>query len=278
MSFRINILICTIDEGIHKIHQLLEPFQEDVEYKISHQFRDVKYLAIPDNLKRKDVSISQISGKGLSRNRNNSLKMANGDIAVIADDDVKYYPESFKNITKVFENDPELDVACFKIKTHAGEPEFKDYPNYECVLKKHRHHYISSIEIAFRVESIKAKQIRFDERFGLGSEKYNAGEEEIFICDCINAGLKVMYFPSYIVEHPFYSSAKDTPLFEKRRNMLRGALNARIHGWKAMPKAFFDAAISFFKLIQNKRNPLFYLIERLTAIFDVYTSNRDYQM
>jgi glycosyltransferase involved in cell wall biosynthesis len=270
---KIDILICTIDDGIQNIHQLLEPFHEDVEYKISHQYRDEKYLMIPDNLKRKEVMISQISGKGLSRNRNNALKMANADIAVIADDDVRYLPESFKIIAGVFEKDPLLDVACFKIKTLEGEPEFKDYPKEECVLKKHRHHYISSIEIAFRVESVKAKNILFDERFGLGSEKIPDAEEIVFIKDCIKSGIKVKFFPEYIVQHPFENSGRGTP-YSSTRNRVKGAYHARVLGWKAVPVAVAETFVRLPVLLINKRNPFVYLYERLNSIRYIFVTEK----
>jgi len=272
---KINILICTIDDGIQNVFKMLEPFNEAVEYRISHQYRDERFKPIPENLRRKDITISQIAGKGLSRNRNNTLKMADGDIALIADDDVKYFPDSFKIITETFIKDPQLDVACFKIKTYEGEPEFKDYPKDECVLKKHHHHYISSIEIAFRVESIKAKQIRFDERFGLGSEKIPDAEEIVFIKDCIRSGLKVKYFPKYMVQHPFENSARNFSRFSGKRNWVKGAYHARVLGWKAIPIAFLETVVSTPHLLHQKRNPFIFLYERLRAVAYIFNSNKN---
>ncbi len=273
MSLKINILICTIDDGIQNLYKMLEPFNEAVEYKISHQYRDEKFMSIPENLRRKDVTISQIAGKGLSRNRNNALKMTDGDIAVIADDDVKYLPDSFKIITDTFINDTQLDVACFKIKTPDGETEFKAYPKVESVLKKHRHHYISSIEIAFRVESVKAKNILFDERFGLGSEKIPDAEEIVFIKDCIKSGIKVKFFPEYIVQHPFENSGRGTP-YSSTRNRVKGAYHARVLGWKAVPVAVAETLVRLPVLLINKRNPFVYLYERLNSIRYIFATEK----
>lgn len=273
----LNILISTIDDGIDRISQVLLQPQANVLYIISHQYRNNRYKTIPASLDRQDVLVSQIPGSGLSHNRNNAIKLADGDIALIADDDATFLPDSFQTIIEVFKNDPELDVACFKIKTPDGEPEFKEYPSEKLLFKNCFHHYISSIEVAFKIKSIKENNIWFDERFGIGSGKFNAGEEEIFVCDCIKAGLKVMYFPHYIVKHPYFSSAKGIPMYQKERNMLRGAVNARVHGWKSVPKAFYDTAKNFFLLISQKRNPVFYLIERLQAIIFVFRSNEGKQ-
>jgi glycosyltransferase involved in cell wall biosynthesis len=271
----LNILISTIDQGITKVGNILRPSQPAIKYIVSQQFRDENFKVVPEQLNRPDVVVSQIPGAGLSRNRNNAIKLADGDVAIIADDDVRYLPDSFQTILEVFEDDPELDVACFKIKTLAGEPEFKDYPSEPLLFKNSFHHYISSIEIAFKTKSINENEIWFDERFGIGAKQFKAGEEEIFIHDCIKAGLKVMYFPYYIVKHPYYSSAKGIPMFQKQRNMLRGAVNARIHGWKSIPKAFYDTATNFPILIRNKRNPFCYLAERLRAIIDTFKTDRE---
>lgn len=271
----VEVLICTLDEGIFRVENLLQHEQPGVSYLVSHQYTDDRYLIVPDVLlQRKDVRIVPLSGRGLSRNRNNALKNATGEIGLIADDDVTYLPDSFQTIAEIFNNDPVLDVACFKIKTLAGEPEFKDYPTEPLLFKNSFHHYMSSIEVAFKTRSIKENDIWFDERFGIGTRQFKAGEEEIFICDCIKAGLKVMYFPYYVVNHPYFSSAKGNLMYEKQRNMLRGAVNARIHGWKAIPKAFYDTAINFFRLIANNRNPVMYLLERLFAISAVFKTNK----
>ncbi len=267
---QLNVIVSCIDEGIKRVDLITNDRFPNVKYIISHQYTEKTYLKTPGSLIRSDIVVSKLSGKGLSRNRNNAIKHATGDIAVIADDDVTYLPDSFQNILAVFKNDPELDVACFKIKTPDGKPEFKNYPTRPFVLNKNRHHYISSIEIAFKVSSIKKHDIWFDERFGIGSGLFYAGEEEIFINDCIKSRLKVMYHPFYTVTHPFETSTTGVSIFSPKRNKLRGAINARTHGWKAIPKAFYDTAINFFKIITNKRNPLFYLTERLQAIFTIY--------
>lgn len=268
----LNILISTIDRGIEKLSLVLQPELPDVNYIISHQNRDEKHKSIPSALNRRDVIVSQIPGKGLSRNRNNALQLADGDIALIADDDVRYMPDSFKVIEDVFKNDPNLDVACFKIKTNDNEPEYKNYPNETYSLNKGKKHYISSIEIAFRVNRIKEEEIVFDERFGLGSDIFQSGEESVFINDCVERNLNVKFFPTYIVSHPYESSTKSSGLFDRHKIVVQGAVDARKTGWLSIARSFYLFIRLFHLLLIYRKNPFYYLIQRLRGVLFILIS------
>jgi len=105
---KINILIATIDHGLEKIKDILLEPQADVKYIVSHQYTDPERRSIPAELKREDVVVAQLPGRGISRNRNNALNLADGDVAVLADDDVRYTPENFEAIRQAFANDSKL--------------------------------------------------------------------------------------------------------------------------------------------------------------------------
>ena len=262
---KLNILLATIDGGIERVGEVLLKPLPDVNYIISHQLTAETCRLIPPELKREDVIISQIEGRGLARNRNNALNLADGDIALLADDDLRYKPEYFQTVINAFEIDRAMDLACFKIATPVGEPEYKDYSTHPYILNEESHHYISSIEIAFRPEAIKAKKITFDERFGLGSPLIRYGEEAVFIYDCIRAGLRVKYIPEYIVEHSMISSARALPEFDRERNIFKGAYDARRYGWKAVPAAFIDLLRLWPRLKKDGKAPLAYFRERLSG-------------
>lgn len=262
---KLSILISTLDAGIKKVRAvLLEPLT-DVTYYLSHQVTTERFLAIPPELKRKDVVVSQIEGRGMCRNRNNTLKIAGGDIALLADDDVRYKPEYFQRITEAFASDQTLDVACFKISTPAGEREYKEYSTTPYKLNEESRHYISSIEIAVRLAAVRNKNIFFDERFGLGSQYIQFGEEAVFIYDCIRAGLQVKYIPEYIVEHTATSTAAKSTEFDRVRVIFKGAYDAHRYGWKAFPAALLGTLTLWPKLRAERKSPLRYFQERLSG-------------
>ncbi len=262
----IIILIATIDAGINKVPAVLLDPQIDLKYIVSHQVTSEEQREIPAALRREDLVVSQIEGRGLSRNRNNALNLINPDsrdVVLLADDDVRYRSQYLQTVREAFAADPQLDLACFKIKTAEGQPEYKDYSAEPYLLNRESRHFISSIEIAFRARPVKEHGIIFDERFGLGSEMVLDGEEAVFIFDCIKAGLMVKYIPAYAVEHDYFSTTKSLRDFTAERNIFKGAYDARRYGWRAYPAAFYDFLRLGPQLRENGRTNLAYLRERL---------------
>jgi len=230
---KLDVIICAYNESIEKVAAVLKPFRPDVRYIISHQYTDKMYLKEYPALNRPDVSIYPLNGKGLSKNRNNGLKYASGDIVLIADDDVRYFNNSFDTIIETFKTQVDVDVALFKIKTLEGEPEYKPYPEYGYLYNNGRKHWVSSIEIVLRLSAVRNGNICFDERFGIGNKFIIAGEEHVFVDDCVKKGLRTVFFPQYIVEHPYESSVKKEDKLSNKRLITKGAIDARTLGGNA---------------------------------------------
>ncbi len=167
------------------------------------------YQVEPKQLKSDNthIDIHSVRDKGLSKSRNLALKNASRDICVVADDDLVYLKDCIERINQVYEEDKNLDVAVFQIITPDGEPYKRYSPNSYLIKKGKDQLKISSVEISFRLKSIKENGIEFNENLGLGA-KYTKGEEAVFINECIRHGLKVKYFPIPIVYHPKESSGK----------------------------------------------------------------------
>ena len=172
----IDILICSIDKGIVRTGDLLLPQRPDVRYIISYQYTDERYLDLIPTVveERDDVSLYKWRGRGLSANRNLAVEKATGDILMFADDDTHIIPESLDKIIRIFERDPQLDVAFFSASTYTGKP-LKKYPEKEGVIQSIPESYsISTIEMVTRRASVQGK-IRFDERFGQISDLRRRG-------------------------------------------------------------------------------------------------------
>jgi len=260
----VNVLISTIDDGIEKIFDLLLTKREDVFYTISHQYTDKRYNYLPEKLKRTDVFVSHIPGRGLAKSRNNALRLASGDICLIADDDVRYEQDSFDIIKKTFAS-REIDVGCFMINTgEVGRP-YKKYPATKVKLKNVKQFSPSSIEIAFKLTSILKNGVEFDERFGLGTN-LPGGEDKIFINDCIQKRLNVYFFPAFIVLHPYISTTRKLPKYDRNRIIVSGAIDARINGKLAYLKAIAKTVKLSLDLLHHKKNPFQYLHEKLIGI------------
>ncbi len=194
----IDILICTIGDGILKVPSMILPPNGQVTYTISHQLGstgtkpDAKapqfdYSALFNG--RNDVRVFPLEGIGLSRNRNNAISHSTGDICVIADDDNRYTPEYIQNIITSWEQNVNADILTFQAVTESGE-----------LLHPYPAPWTCSVEITFRRSSISERNMQFDERFGIGGTMFCAGEEEIFMHNARKAGLDCRFIPKTIVQ------------------------------------------------------------------------------
>lgn len=227
----LDILICTINEGIEKVPSILMPPIEGVRYVVSMQYTDERALdKVPMKaMTRKDVKLYIHESRGLCKNRNFALDWADADIYVIADDDNRYTIDSFIKIRKAYDEHPDADIICFKSESYDGK-QMKKYPSkamtYADAFKLGYHPY--SIEITMR----KKVGTRFDERFGLGSEQLCAGEEDVFLKDAENSGYNIMFVPETIVRtYPLTTGTKF--LGNKTLQITKGATFEHIFGKKA---------------------------------------------
>ena len=130
--------------------------------------------------------------KGLSRSRNLALRCAEGDIALICDDDEKLAPDYDRTILRAYRDIPDADLIVFRIS------------NLPSRLRQERQRLnrwtamrVSSCQITFRPDRVRGKRVRFDVNLGAGTGN-GGGEEVMFLRSCIAAGLKVYFVPEVI--------------------------------------------------------------------------------
>ena len=135
--------------------------------------------------------------RGLSKSRNLAIRNSDADICMISDDDLVYVDDYEEIVKTQFELYPDADIITFQVE--GIEEKFKDYHNKMRKLNYLTSMKVSSVEIAFKRSSIVKNNIYFDENFGAGA-KYQMGEENIFLTQCIRMGLKVIYIPIKIAD------------------------------------------------------------------------------
>lgn len=142
-------------------------------------------------LEKRDVRHNLFSFKerGLSKSRNKAISRATGDICIIADNDVEYFDNYEEIIKTAYANNPDADIIAFYMEsTNPSRPvnRLSAGPvDYKRALK------LCSVQITFKRESIINNNVQFNELFGAGA-KYNAGEENIFLTNCLRKGLKII--------------------------------------------------------------------------------------
>lgn len=180
--------------------------------------------------------------KGISKSRNKALTQAVADICLISDDDIVFLPKAQQNILQAFKDNPLADIITFQTQTPEGGF-FKSYPMNKKWHTRHSLMRVTSFEIAFRRQVILSTGLAFDERFGLGAE-FATGEENIFLLDALNQGLKILYLPIPIVIHPQQSSGANFNSAELIT--AKGAMFYRMFGYLAYIIALLFAIKKFY--------------------------------
>lgn len=227
----LEILISTINERIYQINKIIPEPMKNVKYFVSHQITNYNKDFTFD-FKRKDIRYDKIYNKGLSNNRNNCLIHATGDICLISDDDVLYKKSYLRNIINIFSNYPSADIITFKAKTLIkNSNSYTPYRKYP--IHPFWHNFltlnVSSIEIAFKRNIIEKANLRFDKIFGLGSI-FPRNEENIFLHDALKKRLNILFYPCYVVSHPYNPKKNICYNFIKKKLIETGAINYRNFG------------------------------------------------
>lgn len=132
------------------------------------------------------------STKGLSISRNLAIRSSSADICLLADDDLIYVDGLSELIINEFKRNESADLIVFLVDhLKGGDVNFWPSPRRLRYLSSMK---ISSVQIAFRRESIISNSIYFNENFGAGA-KYYSGEENIWLWACLKKRLKIFYSP-----------------------------------------------------------------------------------
>lgn len=176
--------------------------------------------------------------RGLSTSRNMGINAASNEICILSDDDIVFV-EGYKSVVaEQFRKYPEADIITFQVEGIEGK--FKNYGKNSKNIYFHNSMKVSSVEIAFKLDSIRKKKIQFNDLFGAGS-KYLMGEENIFLIECIKKKLNIKYVPIkiadlYMGNSSWFKGYNDKYFFD------RGAIFA------AMSKQFYPLLIIQFAL------------------------------
>lgn len=258
----VNVLLCAFESGINQIAKNLPGRKKGVHYFISWQVTNHDQLEIPIVLKeRQDVIIGALLGTGLSKNRNNSVKLAKFHQAkgyfLIADDDVEFLPDFERKITDAFAYNSTSGILCFKVLSPETNNPFKNYWAESRAISIRDIDKISSIEIAGKMEVF--DNLSFDERLGLGAP-FPSGEEVAFLADAIRSGIQIKFVPEYIVGHPHETSGKNRKSqFSKEALKLIGGRAYRIYGERFALSFFLFSALKNYPKYRKQLSFLSYL-------------------
>lgn len=152
---------------------------------------------LPPGIARPDMEVYTLEGRGLSRNRNNAVAHARAPLVLTADDDVTYTPARLWSVIDAFAARPGMQWAVFR---YDGACAGKYFPDREFDLSQRVPGFEpSSIQMAFTLDA--ARQLPYDERFGLGSGCYHCGEDSLVAHRAVRMGLPGRYIPLDVATH-----------------------------------------------------------------------------
>jgi glycosyltransferase involved in cell wall biosynthesis len=145
----------------------------------------------------------EMTETGVAKSRNEVLLQTKGEYLVFADDDV-VFTDGLDAVVKYLDDHSDVDLVLAKAIDESGH-ERKRYPSTSQKLNRFNSARAATYEMVVRAERVRSKGIIFDTSFGAGAANY-LGDEYIFICDLLAAGLKAVYLPIVIAKHPKDSS------------------------------------------------------------------------
>lgn len=218
----IEILIATMNRDNFDFLIPMFPFANywDFSLVIVNQTDGIPLISVHENVK-----VINSSEKGLSKSRNLALANATKELLVITDDDVILKPDFESKITTAFNHfqDPAMVKFCSEKSENVLMQKYpkkqKQTLNWFDVLNT------ISLEIVVNGTQLKSNQIKFDERFGLGST-FGAGEEQVFLASIKKIGLKLCFEPEVLVMHP--QPTTTNKLSTQQKYYIQGAVLAAI--------------------------------------------------
>lgn len=137
-----------------------------------------------------------VKERGVGLSRNTALMRSSADIILFADDDVIYENGYEKTVVEAFEKHPDASIVIFNLRSLNP-----DRPEY-VIKRDHRIHKYNSLKygacrIAVRRDPILYNNVVFSLLFG-GGACYSAGEDNLFINQCLQKGMKVFASPAMI--------------------------------------------------------------------------------
>lgn len=128
--------------------------------------------------------------RGVGKSRNRAILASEADILLFADDDVVYSDNYVDTVVDFFENNTKCTFATFNLTSLNPErPEPIVKKNYR--LRLYNCLKFGAFRIAVKREQLLANNIFYSLLYG-GGAKYQAGEDNLFLTQCIQCGMRGM--------------------------------------------------------------------------------------
>jgi len=181
---KLQVLLSTMHQNDYSILEKMN-IQSDAIIINQCDRNEIEKLIYKGNI----IKFISFSERGIGLSRNTALMRATADICLFADDDVKYVNGYKKIICNAFKKNPKADIIIFNVlSTNMRRGQHIITENKRLFF--HNCFKFGTYQIAVRLSSIRRANVYFSLLFG-GGAKYSAGEDSLFLGECLKKGLKV---------------------------------------------------------------------------------------
>jgi len=199
----ISLIVATVGR-VDELERLLTSLDRqtftDFEVIVVDQNPDDRLVPV---LRRHGLTLRHLRSKlGVSRARNAGLRVAQGEIVAVPDDDCWYPSDLLSTVTEWFKAHPEFDVLLAGPRNENDELMVSRLaPGPGPCTKESVWHCATAITAFLRMAVTKAVGF-YDETIGPGTRsKYRSGEDIDYLIRAIVLGFQAWYEPSLTVYH-----------------------------------------------------------------------------
>lgn len=180
----VEVLAVTVN--MKDSYKLLEEMNIQTNAIIGNQTSMVRYDKFI--FRNQDIEILSFNERGVGLNRNNCLMRAKGDYCIIADDDLVFIDDYKEVINQTFKKYSDADIIIFNL---IEEPQTRFITKKDFKVSWFNYMRFGAARIVIKRDSIIKNNIFFNLNFG-GGTKYSAGEDTLFLNECLRKGLKIV--------------------------------------------------------------------------------------
>lgn len=196
---KLQVLVATMHQSDHSVAEKMNIRCDAV---IANQASDDKISEY--DTEYGTLKMITTSTRGVGLNRNIALLASDADIVVFGDDDMCYNDDMAESVIKAFEELHNADVIIFGADMVKDSTVFEERRCKRGRLRLWNSMKFGTYRIAAKRNKLVDQNITFHQRFGGGCE-FSAGEDSIFIKNCLDRGLKL-----YTHEYSLGTCCKDT--------------------------------------------------------------------
>lgn len=134
--------------------------------------------------------------KGVGMNRNNALMRSHADYCVISDDDMVFRDGYEKILEELIRNNLDADVLIFNLLEKKGK---RFITKKKFNVNRLNYMRFGAARLVVKQSSIRKNGIFFNLEFG-GGTRFSAGEDTLFLKECLDKKLKIVAVPEYLAE------------------------------------------------------------------------------